>query len=172
MLAFTLCAALSAPLSAEEAPRASQPERPAGTVSCSADVQSHVSHMLAHSPTFRAQFQRVVDHSGVIVSATLDPTIAARPFSARSTIRRYDSGLVVVEMALAPGPRVEEYIAHEFEHVLEQLEGLDLATLARRGAPGIWFSTGSLIETDRATRAGRTVMDELRTRWRPDNLVQ
>ena len=47
------------------------------------------------------------------------------------------------------------------------------AALAQQRAPGIWFSGGDMIETNRAVRAGRAVFDEMRRRdQRSDNLVQ
>lgn len=162
----------AAPCAAEET-TSDVPQRACGTVQWSGDLRSYVTRMLTRSPTFRAQYDRIVGRPGVIVSARLDATIANRSFNARSIIRRYDSGLIVVEMSLAPGSRVEEYIAHEFEHIVEQLEGVDLAALARRGARDVWFSGGAQIETSRATRAGKIVMDELRSRsMHPDNLVE
>jgi hypothetical protein len=144
-----------------------------GSVQFAPELRAYVDRMLAHSATFRAQYQRVVEHPGVIVSGRFDPTINERTFRALSTIRRYDSGLLVVSMAISPSAHVDEYIAHEFEHILEQIEGLDLPELARRHSAGIWFSGPSLIETSRAVRAGRAVSDEMRARDpRPDNLVQ
>ena len=171
-LLFAVLSALPSPCRAEEA-AVSEGERSPGIVQCSPEVRVQIERMLAQSPTFRSQYQRVLDHPRLVIAAVLDPTINGRSFRARSTIRRYTSGLVVVHMAIAPGRHVAEFVAHEFEHVLEKLEGLDLTDMAERGVAGIWFSGPSLIETSRAARAGRAVVDEMRARdRRPDNLVQ
>jgi hypothetical protein len=171
-LAVAVLSLLSSSVRADESvarPDASQ----SATLQFSPEVRTHVDRMLAQSPTFRSQYQRVAAHGSLVVAAVLDPTLNHRTFGARSTIRRYTTGLVVVQIAIAPGSHVDEYIAHEFEHVLEELEGVRLTELARRGAAGIWFSGENLIETNRATRAGRAVTDEMRARdRRPDNLVQ
>jgi hypothetical protein len=53
-----------------------------------------------------------------------------------------------------------EMIAHEIEHVIEQIEGLDLKTLARQPGSGVYPLHGlrsRLFETDRASAFGRRV---------------
>lgn len=171
-LAVAVVSSLSSPCHADD-PAARPARAQTATMEFSPEVRALVDRMLAQSATFRSQYQRLVEHVPLVVAATLDPTISHRPFRARSTIRRYTTGLVVVQIAIAPGSRIDEYIAHEFEHVLEALEGVHLSDLARRGTAGIWFSGENLIETSRATRAGRAVTDEMRAHERrPDNLVQ
>ena len=53
------------------------------------------------------------------------------------------------------------WIAHEFEHLIEQLEGVDLRDLAHR-RQGVWHSGDEMFETERAIRAGVQVMHEMR----------
>jgi hypothetical protein len=57
-----------------------------------------------------------------------------------------------------------EMIAHEIEHVIEQIEGLDLKTLARQSGSGVYPLYGRmgarLFETDRASEFGRRVKRE------------
>ena len=60
---------------------------------------------------------------------------------------------------------MEELIAHEFEHIIEQLDGVDLAAHAAQRHTGV-FAIGhrrDIFETMRAKRAGRKVVSEL---WR------
>ena len=64
-------------------------------------------------------------------------------------------------MAIAPGSHPGEWIAHEFEHILELLDGRNLPQLASNHAKDVWYSGSDTIETDRAIRAGRTVRDEM-----------
>ena len=137
------------------------------------EILTRVEQMLAQSATFRGQFRRVVERPRLVLTATIDPALVNRSFRARSTIRRYDSGLMVVTMVIAPGAHLDEFIAHEFEHVLEQLEGLNLREMAERREAGAWFSGPDTVETNRAMRAGRAVSDEMRGHGsRSDNLVQ
>jgi hypothetical protein len=58
----------------------------------------------------------------------------------------------------------QELIAHEFEHVIEQLDGIDLAAraeLANTGVRLIGHATNKF-ETTRAQRTGLKVVSELR----------
>jgi hypothetical protein len=54
-------------------------------------------------------------------------------------------------------------IAHEFEHILEQLDEVDLPSMAARPATGVHTVPGSdHFETDRAIAAGRAVRAEVK----------
>ncbi len=53
-------------------------------------------------------------------------------------------------------------IAHEFEHILEQLDGVDLPSMAARPATGVHaVASSGRFETDRAIAAGRQVEREV-----------
>ena len=66
-------------------------------------------------------------------------------------------------MQLGPSGDPVMLIAHEFEHILEQLDGVDLRSMATRVATGVHLVPGSgHFETDRAIAAGRQVADEVR----------
>lgn len=138
----------------------------------STELSASVRRMLEESPTFRVQYRRVLDSAKVVIVGRFDPSLTSPTYRARSSIRRYSSGLLIVWMTIAPGIDETKWIAHEFEHVVEQLDGRNLTQLALRRAPGIWYSTGEMIETDRASRAGRVVFDEMRSRrGRSDKFV-
>ena len=51
--------------------------------------------------------------------------------------------------------------SHELEHLIEQLEGVELNDLARRRR-GAWGSADGMFETDRAIHPGRMVREEVR----------
>jgi hypothetical protein len=138
----------------------------AGTILIARELQPSVEAMLQRSPTFRRQYERIIAAPRLIITARIDFAVMHRTFRARSCIRRYDSGLIVVAMEIAPDAIRPEWIAHEFEHILEQLEGVNVAALAERRQPGTWFSSGGMVETMRATKAGHLVRDEMRARWR------
>lgn len=137
------------------------------------EIRARVDQMRRMSATFRLQYQRVVESPQLLLRARLDPALVQRSYRARTQMVRYTSGLIVATIDIGPGAHQAEWIAHEFEHVLEQLDGVDLPALAGHAAPGVWFSAGNMIETNRAVRAGRAVLDEMRRRdSRSDNLVQ
>jgi hypothetical protein len=56
----------------------------------------------------------------------------------------------------------EELIAHELEHVIEQLDGIDLHALASRPATGVHVCADGAFETTRAVKVGRAVAGEVR----------
>jgi hypothetical protein len=171
LLVVWLLLAATAPTWAESHGRAVaiQPD----TMLIDAALRPSVEAMLQRSPTFRQQFERIASTPKVIICARIDISVAHKSFRARSHIRRYDSGLIVVSMSIAPDAVRPEWIAHEFEHVLEQLDGINVAALAVSRRPGIWFSSGEMVETARAMKAGHVVRDEMRARRiRSDKFVQ
>ena len=138
----------------------SEPPR-AASIQFAPELQAEVEDLLRRSPTFRAQYRRIADTTSVVVGVTVDASLCQTSYRARTTFRRYRSGLIVAAVAIGFGLHRGEWIAHEFEHVLEQLDGRNLPQLAST-ARGVWYSGSDVIETNRAIRAGRTVRDELR----------
>jgi hypothetical protein len=132
-----------------------------GDIQLMPEIRPVVDRMLASSSTFRAQYCRVADAPSLVVGVGVDPALSLDRLRSQTTIRRYHSGLIVAIVALAPGRHWEEWIAHEFEHILEQMEGLDLPQAAARGAD-VWYTGASRFETVRAIMAGRAVFDEVR----------
>ena len=126
------------------------------------ELRSEVDDLLRRSPTFRAQYQRIAEAGSVVVGVNIDVRLCETSYRARTTFRRYQSGVILAAVAIGPGSHRGEWIAHEFEHILEQLDGRDLPKLANNHSNGVWYSGSDVIETNRAIRAGRTVGDELR----------
>lgn len=143
------------------------------TVQIQSVLRSSIDDMLRVSPTFRSQYQRIAESQRIVVGVSIDAHLVQGSYRARSIIRRYTTGLLVVDVAVAPGPQQAEWIAHEFEHIIEQLEGKDLRALVAAHARDVWISSETMIETKRAMRAGQMVLDEMRTnRSSSDRLVE
>ena len=66
----------------------------------------------------------------------------------------------MADVHLPPNGGLIELIGHEFEHLLEQIEGLDLKRLAGVKGSGVRVLEGQVFETDRAQAAGRLVAAE------------
>ncbi len=131
-------------------------------VRLSRDLQRVAADMMQRSPTFRAQLERLARTEGLIVTAEFDPTIGHRSFRARSVIHRLRTGETVAVIGIASHGNPVEWLAHEFEHVLELVEGVDLPALARRSG-AVWRTgDGDMFETERAIRAGQRVLGEMR----------
>ena len=56
--------------------------------------------------------------------------------------------------------------------VLETIEGQGLSSLAQEQAPGVWQSVDRMLETSRATDAGRRVASEMRFDDQSDKSVE
>jgi hypothetical protein len=142
------------------------------TLKTEKSLEPKISRMLATSPTFRDQCARLDEADKLAVILRQNPTLPRGLYRARSTMRRYSSGLLIVTVEIAPGPEQAGWIAHEFEHVLEVIEGKDLQAMARHSKPGVWNSVDGMIETRRATEAGREVLFETNSPDASDKYVE
>jgi hypothetical protein len=118
--------------------------------------------MLRASPTFRRQCARI---GAASLTVTVDNMAASgsRPYVASTRIHRRGDGLLLADVHIRPGGNREELLAHEFEHIIEQLDGVDLAALARRHGTGVHVVPNAPeFETDRAVIVGRQVAREVR----------
>ena len=86
----------------------------------------------------------------------IELVVSMRHARARSAVTRRPEGLqAAVRISLREPARYVERIAHELEHVLEQVEGLDLdAAVADRRA-GVARLAEGVFESERAQRVGR-----------------
>ena len=112
-------------------------------------VRPLVTSMYRRSPTFRRQCARLAEHQEVIVRIELE--IGVRYGRARSRVERDHGGLsAAVQIELREPALYVELIAHELEHVLEQVDGTDLARLARQGLDGVVEWGGGIRDGTRA----------------------
>jgi hypothetical protein len=133
------------------------------------DVPSHITlspvftemvgEMLKRSPRFRAQWDTLVTARRVRIVVRLD--LRSRPYRARSTLSRHQFGLITAVVELPPFGDHVELIAHEFEHIVEQLEGVELRRLAHDPSTGV-RDLHYAYETERAYKVGQQVARECR----------
>jgi hypothetical protein len=137
------------------------------TVSVAHDLRRHIGSMLATSSTFRAQCGRIASARSLIIMIRVDLTLAERSYRARSWFGRTPEGALVARVHISLRTNPVEWLAHELEHVVEQLDGLSLPALAadRQGA---WLSGEKMFETTRAIEAGRRVAAEMQQGGRRD----
>ena len=126
--------------------------------------RSYVESMLRLSPTFRRQCRRLANALGITVvlrQFLTRPPDRVRAQTSFSTDR--DGHLYAIVETRTLEDQVE-LIAHEIEHVIERLDGVDLR--ARAALPGTGVRQGdggdSAFETIRARRAGLAVAEEVR----------
>jgi len=117
--------------------------------------------MLRLSPTFRRQCQRLAAATNVIVVVRLEELQRRPSFNARTAFARHGHDeRIAVEVFLQLSANAAELIAHEIEHILEQLDGVDLE--AQLGSGNVWRREDGAFETRRATEVGRRVAREVR----------
>lgn len=124
----------------------------------SKELEPLVQRMWVASPTFRRQCARLGEAIVTIV-VELDPKMNRDRMNAFTHIEMV-RGLV---QAATTRLRVwePEYLAHEIEHVLEQVDGVDLRRSARGGLAGVRETQSSVFETARAIAIGRVVAREV-----------
>ena len=122
-----------------------------------------VQEMLKLSPTFRRQCWRITTASGLVVTLLPGNRSNMPRVRARTRISREGRHLVAIIEIFSPD-QAAELIAHELEHVIEQLDGVDLASKADAAMSGVKRGEAPepAFETVRATRAGLTVAAEIR----------
>jgi len=124
--------------------------------------QSFLDHMWRSSPTFNRQCRRLGAAQHLRVVLRLEELQRRPSFYARTVLGRRDGVLFAADVFLSPTPDAVEFIAHEVEHVLEQLDGVDLA--AQVGSGNVWKREDGAFETRRATDVGRRVAREVKLR--------
>jgi hypothetical protein len=119
-----------------------------------------LQRMWQHSPTFRRQCAQV-EEAGVAISVYLGLPRGRTGVHALTRIE-VQAGLAThATVYLEPTLwRATELLAHEIEHVLELIDGVDLRVLAIDGVQGV-HQVGDGYETSRAVALGRLVAREV-----------
>lgn len=139
------------------------PDRPVaipGNIEIPRGQQDVVNEMLRRSPTFRAQCSRIASatHLHVVVAKSLLPP----PDGAMTDISRTPDGRIDADVQVGTLGDMTLLIAHEFEHIIEQLDGVDLPAMAARTGTGVSVNARSgHFETQRAIEAGQRVAREV-----------
>jgi hypothetical protein len=131
--------------------------------------REHVQMMRAVSPTFRQQCIRIAHEPRLTVLVEGEVTSVPTETRAYTKITRERDGGLRAIVRIKQREQVTELIAHEIEHVIEQLDGVDLKSMAAMSASGVrqcrCAEAGSF-ETLRAVLAGEQVAREVSERSR------
>ena len=119
-----------------------------------------VRSMLRRSEEFRRQCEELAARPTVYVRVNLSVEGLPSRFCARSVIQRMTDGPLLIFVEIERTVNWAEWLAHEFEHVLEQAEGLRVKDL--RNQKDSWESAEAVFETSRAIFAGRAVREQMR----------
>jgi len=119
--------------------------------------------ILAASPAFADQCERI--GAATYVHVRVMPVMAVSTTTrgtARTTMRRFSSRALLASVTI-PVPlttnEYAEFFGHEFEHIIEQIDRVDLEALTRARAGASRLPDGSY-ETTRARKMGLTIADE------------
>jgi hypothetical protein len=123
-----------------------------------------IESMLARSSAFRRQCQRLANAPDVVVRLQSLNPYAPGTARARTNIVRGPGVSLVATMEIRPLDDFPELIAHELEHVIEQLDGIDLRQQSTLPGTGVRSCSDGSFETVRAVRVGERVSQETRMR--------
>jgi hypothetical protein len=122
-----------------------------------------VESMLRDSPTFRRQCVRIAAEPMLTVRLGIGETPSRAGVRATTRFARTAKGHLSAVVNIGSLEDTEELIAHEFEHIIEQLDGVDLAARAALSHTGVTAigHAANVFETTRAKRMGLQVLSEL-----------
>jgi hypothetical protein len=113
--------------------------------------------LLHRSPTFQQQCLRIAATVVLRVRIAVTPRLRGGG-RAQTTIRRYETGALRADVLVQFGEDYFELLAHEFEHVLEQMDQVSLADEA--SAQRAWTTESGVFETLRAWQVGLRARQE------------
>ena len=106
--------------------------------------------LLRRSATFQRQCLRIAATIVLRVRVRVAPRLQGA--RGETTIQRYEAGSLRANIVLVFGADYVELLAHEFEHVLEQLDGI---RLSEQGPDNrAWLTASGAFETARALEVG------------------
>lgn len=122
-----------------------------------------IETMLRDSPTFRRQCIRIAAEPMLTVHLAIRSGPLRSDIRATTRMIRNAKGRLTAVVDIGFLENTEELIAHELEHVIEQLDEVDLAAraaLPHTGVTAIGYAS-NMFETTRAQRVGLKVLTEL-----------
>ena len=148
-------AVVAARVSACDAPALTLPD----SIELEDGLEPTIRWALEHSPTFRQQCRALAASPRLRARVVVSYPPAIGRLRARTSITVTRSGVLTADIEILSVLDLTELIAHEFEHVLEQLDGVNLHALAHSG-DARRLSDGAF-ETERAVAAGHQVAGEV-----------
>jgi hypothetical protein len=155
----SLSGAISVGFPSGPSPDMNLPSGPPSNLEIPDTMKPIVARMWGASPTFRRQCARLTEAS-LTVTVWLGPP---KEFAGVNAVTRIQ---VVRGAALSVTARLRvaepEYLAHEIEHVLEQIDGVNWRLAVEQRLDGVSLAAADHFETTRAVAVGRLVADEVR----------
>jgi hypothetical protein len=118
-----------------------------------------VGWMLEYSPTFRQQCRVLASVPNLAARVRVTWRRLGGQERAHTVVRRAASGALTADIEIGAPFNLSELLGHEFEHLIEQVDGVNLSALERSGEAHT--PRQGIYETDRAMAAGRQVAGEV-----------
>lgn len=131
------------------------------TIQVESLLRSVTARMLEKSPTFKRQCDLIGASGSIVVKVRVVPAPRNSFTRATTTFRRYTSGITVADVEIPAASRLVELLAHEFEHIAEYVEGVDLKSMVRKRPDEAFQLRDGSFETSRAVHAGRAAAHEV-----------
>lgn len=125
--------------------------------------RTDIVRLVARSPTLSRQCAAIAAAAVTVHIVVHGAATFFDDCRARAAFRRLRSGRLDARIDLPFNRDFPELLAHELEHVVEQIEGVRLQDLADRHADGVRRTRGGAFETRRALDAGRAAAIEVET---------
>lgn len=126
-------------------------------------LQGLVDDLIARSPAFRRQWQRLSRQPRLTLRIELVHQQHVLDAHAATKVVVQPDGSQEATVAIPASTRLAELIAHEVEHVLERLDGVRVAARHSLGDGSVRKASGTF-ETARAVLVGQMVAAEFRPR--------
>ena len=130
-----------------------------GSIQLEQGLQPIVKWMLEHSPRFRQQCRTLAAAPRLRATVTMSYGQPIGTSRARTAFRQTETGGLAAQIEIRSASDMSELLGHEFEHLIEQLDGVDLSAMARDGEAR--RLTDGAFETERAIAAGQQVAGEV-----------
>jgi len=145
--------------------------RPPANLHVESTFRLIVDRMWEASPTFRRQCRRLAEEPSLLVTVSQeDQSAVAFLADAWTTLTFKEDRPVAARVHVKPVSNRAELIAHELEHILEQLDRVDLQAQAGNGT--VWKNSETSFETRRAIEAGQRVAREIMKRGTGDQAAR
>jgi len=127
------------------------------------DLRPLLEKMWLRSPTFRQQCDRIGRTPSLVMNlkVTVHP-VSITHYRALTQIGKGEDGATIATVRIFDPSSLVELIGHEFEHILEYLDGFDVRAAAVQKRPAAYRTADGFFETRRAIEAGRQVYSEYR----------
>ena len=142
----------------------STPNAVTASVVVDAKLQGLIAELLSRSPAFRRQWQRLERFPRLSIRIELvHANHVEGGAHAATRISLLPDGSLHAEVAIPGGHRLAELVAHEVEHVLERLDGVNVVRQHALGDNSVRRASANF-ETARAVLVGQLVAKEVRPR--------